>query len=98
MSSVSNQRSEPTLLVDVELVPIGSTESLLESSRSTEEKPLQQNRTHMNGPVKSYQSTAPTKSRTISSASDDSNLLPDIGYSPISSKFVLLEVPYVHEK
>lgn len=88
MSSVSDpSRCEPScsVLVDVELVHIEGASSPNESE-STEEQPLQLNRSYSSAPVKSYQSTAPTKTRTVSTASDDSNLLPDIGYSAISSK------------
>ena len=83
MSSTNNQPTE-ALLVDVELV---SVEAPLES-QSTEEQPLHQNRNNLNSnTVKSYQSTAPTaKARTVSSASDESALLPDVGYSPSLSK------------
>jgi len=87
MSSVSDpSRCEPScsVLVDVELVHIEGASSPNESE-STEEQPLQLNRSYSSAPVKSYQSTAPTKTRTVSTASDDSNLLPDIGYSAISS-------------
>lgn len=87
MSSVNNTRTE--ILVDVELVSVEATSTALGENDSTEEQPLHHNsRNHSsNGAVvKSYQSTAPTtKTRTTSSTSDDSVLLPDVGYSIIQS-------------
>ena len=86
MSSVNNTRTE--LLVDVELVSVEAPTTALGENDSTEEQPLQTNsRNQSNGAVvKSYQSTAPTiKTRTTSSTSDDSVLLPDVGYSTLQS-------------
>jgi hypothetical protein len=86
MSSVNITRTE--LLVDVELVSVEATSTALVENNSTEEQPLHHNsRSHSNGVVvKSYQSTAPTaKTRTTSSTSDDSALLPDVGYSTLQS-------------
>lgn len=87
MSSVNNTRTE--LLVDVELVSVEATSAPLLENDSIEEQPLHHsNRNQTNGAVvKSYQSTAPTtnKTRTTSSTSDDSALLPDIGYSTLQS-------------
>lgn len=88
MSSVNNTRTE--LLVDVELVSVEAISTTLVENSSTEEQPLHQsNRNHSNGAVvKSYQSTAATnKTRTTSSTSDDSALLPDVGYSTIQSDY-----------
>lgn len=87
MSSVAPIQTE--ILVDVELVPVEPTPSVstVENSEPKEQSPHHSSRNHLNGGVvKSYQSTAATKTRTLSTASDESVLLPDIGYSPVQSK------------
>ena len=100
MSSVNNTRTE--LLVDVELVSVEATSTTLGENDSTEEQPLHHiSRNHPNGAaVKSYQSTAPTtKTRTTSSTSDDSVLLPDVGYSTSSqSNYDVLVLMMFHIK
>jgi len=86
MSSANNIPTE-AILVDVELAPVEDVTIAVES-QSTEEQPLHHNRNNANATnaVKSYQSTAPTsKIRTISTASDESSLLPDVGYIPALS-------------
>jgi len=91
MSSTNNIPAE-AILVDVELAPVEDVSVVVES-QSTEEQPLHQNRNNINATnaVKSYQSTAPTsKIRTLSTASDESALLPDVGYIPASSKIISL--------
>ena len=91
MSSANNIPTE-AILVDVELAPVEDVTIAVES-QSTEEQPLHHNRNNANATnaVKSYQSTAPTsKIRTISTASDESSLLPDVGYIPALSKIIFL--------
>lgn len=93
MSSVSNT-ARTELLVDVELVSVEATTSTspirVESIEAVaEEQPLHHTRNHLNGGVvKSYQSTAPTKQRTISTTSDESVLLPDIAYTNSQSNTI----------
>lgn len=86
MSSANNIQTE--ILVDVELVPVeAAAASAVENSEPKEQSPQHNSRNHLNGGVvKSYQSTAATKTRTLSTNSDESVLLPDIGYSPVQSK------------
>ena len=86
MSSATNIQTE--ILVDVELVPVEvASASAVETSEPKEQSPQHSNRNQLNGGVvKSYQSTAATKTRTLSTNSDESVLLPDIGYSPVQSK------------
>ena len=101
MSSANNIPTE-AILVDVELLtPLVEDPPNSIENHSTEDQPLQHNRINAssivaNG-VKSYQSTATAstpKIRTISSASDESVLLPDVGYSPALSK----KFSYVFQK
>jgi phosphatidylinositol 4-kinase type 2 len=87
MSSASNVPTE-AILVDVELVPVEEAATVVAEIQSAEEQPLQQhNRNNLNSnSVKSYQSTGSfAKARTVSSASDESVLLPDVGFSPAQS-------------
>lgn len=97
--SATGQLVQEPLLVDVELVSVAGGSGVVQQQQQyivATTEGLHCDRSHLNGvPIRSYQSTAATRGRTLSGNSDDSSLLPDIGYSSGQSTHLFFAVHFL---